>query len=78
MNEEVQEKEVAIDRIVVMYADGTSKTIEKGMVVEMATGKDDMVNVTIECMHISGQELISFVGYMADNFLRPAEEEEDV
>ena len=59
MNENIQEKDV--DSIVINYADGTQKVLDKGMIVN-AEQEDEELNMTM--CHISGPDLINYLESM--------------
>lgn len=61
MNENIQEKDV--DSIVINYADGTQKVLDKGMIVN-AEQEGEELNISMTMCHISGADLINYLESM--------------
>lgn len=62
----ITERDDAIKNIVINYNDGTTKTIEKGVVCEIGVvydeeAKQDMLNLSMEMASMSGKDMIDFI-----------------
>lgn len=61
MNENIQEKDV--DSIVINYADGTQKVLDKGMIVN-AEQEGEKLNISMTMCHISEPDIINYLESM--------------
>lgn len=74
MNENIQEKDV--DSIVINYADGTQKVLDKGMIINL-TEEEGMIDLSMTMCHMSGPDVILYMKSILMSCMEFVEREEE-